>query len=279
MNKLAAKVGGLENYDWVMAGTYLDAIEAVHRERAARDQRDWRERRRRVAYDGPRLEDALRRRGRVTVIAEVKRRSPSKGWLGQHLDPAALASAYVAGGAAAVSVLTDEPHFAGSRADLEAVRAAVAVPLLRKDFTVCENDVLDTAEMGASGVLLIAALLSDDELSRFTSLALDIGLSPLVEVHDAREAEAALAHGARIVGVNQRDLRTFEVNPEHAARVISVIPPDVLRVAESGLRSPDDVAAAGRAGFDAVLVGESFVTAESPERAVRSFARIGGSDV
>ncbi len=255
-----------------MAGTYLDAIEIVHRERAAGDQREWRERRRHISYDGPRLEDALRREGRVTIIAEVKRRSPSKGWLARYVDPAALATSYVAGGAAAISVLTDEAHFGGSRADLEAVRAAVDVPVLRKDFTVSENDVLDTAEMGASGVLLIAALLSDDELSRLASLALDVGLSPLIEVHDAREAEIALTCGARIIGVNQRDLRTFEVDPAHAAAVIATIPADVVRVAESGLRGPDDVLAAGRAGFDAVLVGESFVTSSSPERAVRAFA-------
>ena len=257
-----------------MPRTYLDAIEAVHRERAARDTRDWRERARGLRYDGPRLEDALRADPRVRVIAEVKRRSPSKGWLNEHLDPASLARAYAAGGAAAISVLTDEEHFSGSRADLEAVRASVTLPVLRKDFTVSENDVVDTAEMGASGVLLIAAILSPEELRRFWRLATELGLSPLVEVHDAREVDLALELGARIIGVNQRDLHSFEVNPAHAAAIIADIPPHVVRVAESGLRGPEDVAAAGRAGFDAVLVGESFVTAVDPAAAVRAFADV-----
>jgi len=260
----------------VVAPTYLDSIEVFHRARAARDDRDWTSRVRDVRYDGPRLDDALARTngGFVKVIAEIKRRSPSKGWLGQHLDAAHLARTYVDAGASAISVLTDEPHFAGSRVDLETVTANVAVPVLRKDFTVSENDVLDTAMMGASGVLLIAALLTPDELRRFVSLALEIGLSPLVEVHDAREADAALDSGARLIGVNQRDLRTFEVNPDHAAAIAGALPIDVVRVAESGLRTADDVARAAAAGFDAVLVGEVFVTAPSTHDVVAAFTRV-----
>lgn len=259
-----------------MAATYLDSIESFHRERAQHDTRDWRARRAQVRYEGPRLDEALARSAgpHVKVISEIKRRSPSKGWLGEDLDAVHLAQEYAAGGASAISVLTDEPHFAGSRADLEAVVHAITVPVLRKDFTVSENDVLDTAEMGASGVLLIAAILEPIELSAFVTLALEIGLSPLVEVHDAREAEVALASGARLIGVNQRDLHTFRVNTEHAATVIATLPGDIIRVAESGLRSTEDVQRAAQAGFDAVLVGEVFVTSPSPRDAVRDFAAV-----
>ncbi|MBW4030068.1 MAG: indole-3-glycerol-phosphate synthase [Acidobacteria bacterium] len=259
-----------------MAGTYLDEIAVFHRARAARDARDWRTRARRVRYEGARLDDALARDrdAHVKVIAEVKRRSPSKGWLGEHLDAAALARDYTAGGAAAISVLTDEPHFAGSRADLEAVAAAVDVPILRKDFTVSENDVLDAAEMGASGVLLIAAILETGELARYVDLALDVGLSPLVEVHDDLDVDNALASGATLIGVNQRDLRTFEVDTAHAAAVVVGLPTRVIRVAESGLRTRADVERAARAGFDAVLVGETFVTSRTPQRAVRELAGV-----
>lgn len=266
----------MDHYDSRMVGTYLDDIVASHRLRAARDTRSWRQRARSVRYDGVRLDDALAPNGgpHVKVIAEVKRRSPSKGWLGEHLDAAALAREYVGGGAAAISVLTDEPHFAGSRADLEAVAAAVAVPLLRKDFTVSENDVLDAAEMGASGVLLIAAVLEVDELVRYVDLARSVGLSPLVEVHSDVDVERALRSGATIIGVNQRDLTTFEVDTAHAAAVIADLPTDVIRVAESGLRTRADVEVAARAGFDAVLVGEVFVTSTAPGRSVREFASV-----
>jgi indole-3-glycerol phosphate synthase len=259
-----------------MAGTYLDEIAASHRRRAAQDTRPWRERARFVRYEGARLEVALARESGadVKVIAEVKRRSPSKGWLGEHLDAAALARDYVSGGAAAISVLTDEAHFAGSRADLEAVAGAVSVPVLRKDFTVCENDVLDAAEMGASGVLLIAAILDADELSRLVALAIEVGLSPLVEVHGGDDVERALGSGATMIGVNQRDLRTFEVDPAHAAEVIASLPAGIIRVAESGLRTRADVQVAARAGFDAVLVGEVFVTSRDPRGAVREFAGV-----
>lgn len=259
-----------------MAGTYLDRIEAVHRARAAQDTREWRARVEHIHFAGPRLDAALvrERGGNVKVIAEVKRRSPSKGWLHEHLDAAELARDYVAGGASAISVLTDEPHFAGSRADLEAVARSVDVPLLRKDFTVSENDVLDAAEMGASGVLLIAAILDDEELARLGDLAGRIGLSALVEVHDARDARRALASGATLIGVNQRDLHSFEVDVTHAATVIADLPRDVTTVAESGLRTRADVQRAALAGFDAVLVGEVFVTSSNPRQAVRDFTGV-----
>ena len=259
-----------------MAATYLDSIEVFHRQRAASDERDWRARRDSVRYEGPRLEDVLSRdRGPgIKVIAEIKRRSPSRGWLREDLDVATWSRAYVEGGAAAVSVLTDEAHFSGSRADLEAVAAAVAVPVLRKDFTMSENDVLDTAEMGASGLLLIAALLDAEELTRLVALGVEVGLSPLVEVHDSREAQRALESGARLIGVNQRDLHTFEVDPEHAASVIAELRGDVVRIAESGFRTPHDVERAAAAGFDAVLVGEVLVTSPSPKESVRQFSSV-----
>jgi indole-3-glycerol phosphate synthase len=259
-----------------MAATYLDSIEVFHRRRALRDERDWKLRVGLVHYDGVRLEDVLAREKspHVKVIAEIKRRSPSKGWLNEHLDAAETARTYVDGGASAISVLTDEPHFAGSTQDLRDAATAVEVPILRKDFTVSENDVLDAAQMGASGVLLIAAILDASELSRYAALALELGLSPLVEVHDVREADAALNSGARLIGVNQRDLRTFDVDPEHAAAVISTLPPEAIRVAESGLRTPLDVERAAQAGFDAVLVGEVFVTAGSPAQVVHEFATV-----
>jgi indole-3-glycerol phosphate synthase len=158
-------------------------------------------------------------------------------------------------------VLTDADHFGGSPADLHAARAAVDVPVIRKDFTVSEGDVCDARIMGADAVLLIVAALDDVELRGFHDLAAEIGLDVLVEVHDEAELDRALAVGASVVGVNQRDLHTFEVDQDRAVRVGRAMPDGVLRVAESGVRGPDDAAALAAAGFHAVLVGESVVTA------------------
>jgi indole-3-glycerol phosphate synthase len=198
----------------------------------------------------------------------VKRRSPSKGDLAADLDPAALAQAYEQGGATCLSVLTDAEFFGGSPDDLRAARAATRLPVLRKDFTVSPADVCDARIIGADAVLLIAAALDDDELADLHTLALDIGLDALVEVHDEAELDRALAAGAHLVGVNQRDLVTFEVDDERAVRVGAAIPPTVVRVAESGVRGPDDAAALADAGFDAVLVGELLVTSGDPAAAV-----------
>jgi indole-3-glycerol phosphate synthase len=198
----------------------------------------------------------------------VKRRSPSKGDLAADLDPAALAQAYERGGAACLSVLTDGEFFGGSPDDLRAARAATRVPVLRKDFTVSPADVCDARIMGADAVLLIAAALDDDELADLHTLAVDVGLDALVEVHDEAELDRALAAGAHLVGVNQRDLVTFEVDHERAARVGAAIPPTVVRVAESGVRGPDDAATLAAAGFDAVLVGELLVTSGDPAGAI-----------
>jgi len=250
--------------------TYLDRILAAHRARAARDERAMAplvaEAR---AQSLPRgFAAALRDAEGLAVIAEVKRRSPSKGDLSADLDPAELAQAYEQGGATCLSVLTDAEFFGGSPDDLRAARAATRLPVLRKDFTVSPADVCDARIMGADAVLLIAAALDDDELSDLHTLALDIGLDALVEVHDEAELDRALAAGAHLVGVNQRDLVTFEVDDERAVRVGAAIPPTVVRVAESGVRGPDDAAALADAGFDAVLVGELLVTSGDPAAAV-----------
>jgi indole-3-glycerol phosphate synthase len=259
-----------------MTPTYLDDIVDFHRERASHDDREWRERIETTRVAGPSFFEALSNRAdaHVKVIAEVKRRSPSKGWIDEHLDASRLAREYHEGGASVISVLTDGPHFAGSVEDLEAVRTVTTLPILRKDFTVSANDVVDAAAMGASAVLLIVAALSDEELTLFLDVATRCGLDALVEVHDHHEAGRAIDLGARIVGVNQRDLRTFEVSPDRAQAVIAALPAHVVTVAESGLTTVQDVQQAADAGFDAVLVGETFVRSPRPSTAVQSFAAV-----
>jgi indole-3-glycerol phosphate synthase len=256
--------------------TYLDRIVAAHREAAAADTRELSGLVAEAEAMAPTrgFADALRRAsagaGELAVIAEVKRRSPSKGSLNADLDPALTARAYVAGGAACLSVLTDAEFFGGSPADLQAVRAAVDVPILRKDFTVAPADVCDARLMGADCVLLIAAALDDSELSDLHGLAGQVGIEALVEVHDEAELERALAAGAGLVGVNQRDLVTFAVDHDRAVRVVKAMPASVTRVAESGIGGAGDARALAAAGFDAVLVGESVVTAADPASAVRA---------
>ena len=245
--------------------TYLDRILEAHRERAARDHRPLERVLEEARSAGPPrgFTDALRAASvdRLAVIAEVKRRSPSRGDLAADLDPAATAGEYAAGGATCLSVLTDGPHFGGSVEDLQAARAAVDLPVLRKDFTVDPRDVADARAMGADAILLIAAALDDAELADFHALAAELGLDALLEVHDEAELERGLAAtGALLVGVNQRDLVTFEVDPARAVRVGAAMPDGVVRVAESGIRGPEDAARLGAAGFHAVLVGESVVT-------------------
>jgi indole-3-glycerol phosphate synthase len=251
--------------------TYLDAILAAHRARAAADERPLErvvEQARRAAPARD-FAGALRRPG-IAVIAEIKRRSPSKGPLAPDLVPGLVAKQYDAGGAAALSVLTDEDHFGGSAADLVEARSSVDLPVLRKDFTVSAIDVADARFMGADAVLLIAAAIDDDgELRDLHGLADDLGLATLVEAHDEAEVERALAAGARIVGVNQRDLVTFQVDTDRAVRVAAAIPDGVVKVAESGIRSGDDARRLADAGYDAVLVGEHLVTSGDPTRAVR----------
>lgn len=252
---------------------YLDKIIQSHRESASHEQRN--------------LDDLVEQafvlpatrgfgerlvrgsRDRLCVIAEIKRKSPSKGVLHEGLDASRIAALYEQGGASCLSVLTDEHFFGGSVEDLQIARANTALPVIRKDFTVSEFDVVDARLMGADCVLLIAAALSDDELARFFDLATHIGLDVLVETHDENELERALNIGASIVGVNQRDLITFEVDHARAERMAALIPPTVVRVAESGVRDLHDARRLRDAGYDAVLVGESIVTATDPAAAVR----------
>ena len=208
-------------------------------------------------------------REQLCVIAEIKRKSPSKGVLHPDLSAANMSALYEQGGASCLSVLTDEHFFGGSVVDLQVARASTSLPVIRKDFTVSEFDVVDARLMGADCVLLIAAALTDNELSRFFDLAVHIGLDVLVETHDEHELERALNVGANIVGVNQRDLITFEVDHARAERMASLIPPTVVRIAESGVRDVRDARRLRDAGYDAVLVGESIVTAHDPAVAVR----------
>jgi indole-3-glycerol phosphate synthase len=259
-----------------MTATYLDDIVAYHRARAQRDTRVWQDRLETAPFEGPSFLAALSDAGNanVKVIAEIKRRSPSKGWINEHLDAAQLAGDYQEGGASAISVLTDEPHFSGSVEDMAQARSATTLPLLRKDFTLSANDVIDSAAMGASCVLLIVAALSDEELTLFFDVAGRCGLDALVEVHDQEEAQRALDLGAALIGVNQRDLRSFEVSADRAAMVIKSLPSEIITVCESGLSSQADVQRAATTGFDAVLVGETFVRSSDPVSLVHSFASV-----
>jgi indole-3-glycerol phosphate synthase len=253
------------------SGTYLDRILAAHRADAEADERSFGE----VLTSAQQIHEpargfarALVRTDRLAVIAEVKRRSPSKGALREDLDPSVLASVYESGGAACLSVLTDAEYFGGSTDDLQAARAACTVPVLRKDFTVSPVDVCDARLMGADAVLLIAAALDDAELADLHALAVELGLDALVEVHDEDELDRAVSVGATLVGVNQRDLVTFEVDTDRAERVGRVMPDDVVRVAESGVRKADDASRLAQAGYHAVLVGESLVTSTDPAAAL-----------
>ena len=258
--------------------TYLDDILADHRRRVAQDPRHLDDLRESLVSLEPArgFRDRLRHDAAhgLAVISEIKRRSPSKGALNLDLDPAAMARRYVTGGASCLSVLTDEQHFGGSSSDLRAARAAVDVPVLRKDFTVDVRDVVDARLMGADCVLLIAAALTRDELVSFHRLADEIGIDVLVEIHDESELDVALDAGASLIGVNQRDLVTFEVDHRRAVRMATLIPDHVVKVAESGVRGPDDAHELKAAGYHAVLVGESLVTAEDPTEAVRSLRAV-----
>lgn len=209
------------------------------------------------------FEEALRAPG-ISVIAEIKRRSPSKGDLAPSLDPATLAHSYEAGGASCLSVLTDNPHFGGSAQDLVLAREAVSIPVLRKDFTVCAADVLETRAMGADAVLLIVSALSPAELKGYLELSRAVGMAALVEVHDERELATALEAGSVLVGVNQRDLSTFDVDPQRAASLSALMPVAVVKVAESGIAVRADVERLEAAGYDAILVGEALVRTADP---------------
>ncbi len=218
------------------------------------------------------LAGALRAGDEVAVIAEVKRRSPSAGWIRRDLNAAGLASMYAHGGAAAVSVLTDAAHFGGSREDLESVRGAVALPVLRKEFIVDPVQVYESRAMGADALLLIVRALESGSLRDLLSLTVELGMMALVETHDAAEVERALAAGARVVGINNRDLARFETDLSVSESLAPSVPADVVLVAESGIREAGDVARLGDAGVDAVLVGESVVKADDAMAAVARLA-------
>lgn len=229
--------------------------------------------RRRAAAARPRgaaFLTALARPHGVNLIAECKRRSPARGVLRAAYDPVALARAYAAAGAVAISVLTEPTFFDGALEHLEAVRQAVQLPVLRKDFIVTEYQLLEARAAGADAVLLIAAALERAELATLMAEAHDMELAALVEVHERRELDLALEIGADLIGINSRDLRTLAVDGATAEALIEHVPDDVVVVAESGLKSREEIERLRAAGFDAFLVGEHLVTAPDPEGAVRA---------
>jgi indole-3-glycerol phosphate synthase len=212
----------------------------------------------------------------LSVIAEVKRKSPSKGALAEIQDPAALAAAYAAGGADAISVLTEQRRFGGSLEDLRVVRAAVSTPLLRKDFVVTGYQLVEARAAGADLVLLIVAALEGSLLKDLHDQARDLGLTVLVEVHDEDEVARAVAVGAELIGVNARNLRTLDVDPGTFGRLVKLLPEDVVKVAESGISGPDDAARYADQGADVVLVGEALVKDGNPRSAVAAMKSAAG---
>ncbi len=216
-----------------------------------------------------RFEAALSAGGGPNVIAECKRRSPSRGILRRDYRPEAIAAAYERNGAAAVSVLTEPTFFDGSLDHLRAVRAVVGIPVLRKDFIVTPYQLLEAVAAGADAVLLIAAALDDAGLGALHARATELGLGVLVEVHDGDELDRAARAGATVVGVNNRNLRTLAVDVEASHRLAGQMPAGVIGVAESGLRTNDDLVRLGAAGYQAFLIGETFMTAPEPGNALR----------
>jgi indole-3-glycerol phosphate synthase len=268
----------LRNEGTVSAVNVLEEIiEGVRADLAARqavtslDDLKARARTQPSAKDGVR---ALRGEG-VAVIAEVKRSSPSKGALASITDPAGLAGDYELGGASVISVLTEQRRFGGSLQDLKDVRARVDIPVLRKDFIVSSYQLWEARAYGADLALLIVAALEQDALISLIERAESIGLTPLVEVHDEQEIERAVDAGAKIVGVNARDLKTLKVDRDTFTRLAPRVPDSIVRVAESGVRGPHDLIAYANAGADAVLVGESLVTGRDPRSCVADLVAAG----
>jgi indole-3-glycerol phosphate synthase len=203
------------------------------------------------------------------IIAEVKKASPSRGILSTDFDPARTALAYQTGGAAAISVLTDAPYFQGSLAHLEAARAAIQLPAIRKDFTIASSQIVEAAAHSADAILLIAAILSERELRDFREAAVRYRMAALVEVHNRAELDAAIASGADLIGVNNRDLTTFEVSLDTSLRLAEHMPSGALLVSESGIHDARDIAKLRAAGFHAFLVGEHLMKSGDPESALR----------
>src|SRR6266516_158006 len=217
-----------------------------------------------------RLLEALANDSGVNIIAEIKRASPSRGVIRKDVDPAALGQAYERGGAVAISILTEEDYFQGSLDDLRAVRRAVSLPLLRKDFIVDELQIYEAAVAGADAILLITAAIDNEVLQHLRSVAEDeLGMDALIEVHTEEELQRAGDCGATLIGVNNRDLRTFEVSLGTSARLIQYAPPDVICVSESGLDSADDLRRLRDLGYSGFLIGEMLMRAAEPDRALR----------
>ncbi len=217
---------------------------------------------------------AALRRPTVGLIAEVKRRSPSAGEINATLDPVALASAYASGGAAAISVLTEGPHFGGSLADLQAVCTAVPIPVLRKDFILDEVQLLEARVAGASAALLIVRALTDTELRRLDAFATSLGLATLVEAHDRAELDRALGAGCEVVGINARDLDDFSMHRASAWELLATIPADRVAVAESGMQTAADVTEAAGYGADAVLIGGALASSGDPLAGARAMSSV-----
>ncbi|HEX5634130.1 MAG TPA: indole-3-glycerol phosphate synthase TrpC [Gemmatimonadales bacterium] len=265
-----------------MSGTRIDILERIASDRRRRIA-DLKARvpghvlRARIgpAPTAGRLERALRRgdpSGPLRLLCEVKRASPSKGMLNETLDPVALAKLYQAGGAAAVSLVTEPDHFRGELRWMNDVRPVVSLPLLLKDFVLDSYQLLDAASRGADGVLLLAALLSETEMQRLIGEARLLGLDPLVEVHTVEELNSALRAGATLVGINHRNLHTFELDMELSSRLLPLVPPGVTAVAESGLSTAAELARLRETRCDAVLMGEVFATSADPAATLAELA-------
>lgn len=255
----------------------LEAILEVTRARVAALQRraaDVERDAARAPTPRPFLSRGENRGATVGVIAEIKRRSPSQGSIRPNLDPVAYATGYVRGGAAGISVLTEERHFGGSLDDLAAVAGAVQIPVLRKDFIIDELQLLEALAAGASAVLLIARVLPRERLVGLSRTAGDLGLGSLIEVHAERELDVALEAAGTAVGVNARDLDTLAMDAAGAERLLARIPADVVTVAESGIANRADVERVARAGADYVLVGTSVARQDDPEAAVRALCGV-----
>jgi indole-3-glycerol phosphate synthase len=254
-----------------------EILEGVRADLADRQQRVSLEQLKDMARRAPSPLDALAglKAEGVSVIAEVKRASPSRGAMAAIDDPAALAADYAAGGARVISVLTEERRFGGSLEDLSAVRRAVRVPLLRKDFVVSSYQLWEARAHGADMALLIVAALEQSALVSLVERAQSIGLLPLVEVHADEELERAVDAGATVIGVNARNLATLEVDRTIFSRLAGRIPEGVVKIAESGVRGPHDLLAYAASGADAVLVGESLVTGKDPRSAVADLVTAG----
>lgn len=213
---------------------------------------------------------ALAPRNQIHVLAEVKRASPSKGQMAAIVDPSALAKTYADNGASAISVLTEERKFKGSLADLEAVRKVVSVPLLRKDFIATEHQILEARAAGADIILLIVAGIDEPTIARLMRFTFELGMTPFIETHSEEELKVALGLGSKFIGINARDLSTFETDRNLFASLVDLIPSDVIKVAESAVRNAADVAHYRKAGADVVLVGEALVT-NDPAAMLQSF--------